>query len=385
MMEVFIGGLPQIIKGNVTASKPQTLEEIINISQRIMDQVLVEHFTPVEHNTDALESDVLDDSTCLMLFKDMRGSENLTFLTLFIGVTRINFSIESHWARGNLRFLRIAFTKLTLGELYTFVWENYTLLLGRIISFCLGELYTFALENYTLLLGRNIRFCLGELYILLGIELYMQNREHGRIILESVEHGTLDWLSIEVNGVTKFKKYAKLSVSEKLQADCDLKATNIIFQGLPIDVYALVNHHRIAKDLWEQVQLLMQALMFKQEDDPIDAINKMMSFLSTGIPNSYGAGTSGKRANYFKNKRKNFREGHMAGQCIEPKRKRDVTWFGEKVLLVEAQGNGKVLTEKELEFLADPDTYDSDCDDITTAKVALMASLSRYSSSVLTE
>ncbi|GJY60508.1 reverse transcriptase domain-containing protein [Tanacetum coccineum] len=32
MMEVFIGGLPQSIEGNVTASKPQTLEESINIA-----------------------------------------------------------------------------------------------------------------------------------------------------------------------------------------------------------------------------------------------------------------------------------------------------------------------------------------------------------------
>ncbi|GKA94218.1 hypothetical protein Tco_0816204 [Tanacetum coccineum] len=33
-MEVFISGLPRSIEGNVTASKPQTLEEAINISQR---------------------------------------------------------------------------------------------------------------------------------------------------------------------------------------------------------------------------------------------------------------------------------------------------------------------------------------------------------------
>ncbi|GJZ14946.1 hypothetical protein Tco_0550623, partial [Tanacetum coccineum] len=38
MMEVFIRGLPRSIEGNVTASKPQTLEEAINIAQRIMDQ-----------------------------------------------------------------------------------------------------------------------------------------------------------------------------------------------------------------------------------------------------------------------------------------------------------------------------------------------------------
>ncbi|GJY65529.1 retrovirus-related pol polyprotein from transposon TNT 1-94 [Tanacetum coccineum] len=56
----------------------------------------------------------------------------------------------------------------------------------------------------------------------------------------------------------RIKKYAELSAAEKIQADCDMKATNIILQGLPADIYSLVNHHRVAKDLWERVQLLMQ-------------------------------------------------------------------------------------------------------------------------------
>nr|GEV36586.1 putative reverse transcriptase domain-containing protein [Tanacetum cinerariifolium] len=38
LLEAFIGGLPRSIEGNVTASKPQTLEESINIAQRLMDQ-----------------------------------------------------------------------------------------------------------------------------------------------------------------------------------------------------------------------------------------------------------------------------------------------------------------------------------------------------------
>nr|GEW24031.1 hypothetical protein [Tanacetum cinerariifolium] len=98
----------------------------------------------------------------------------------------------------------------------------------------------------------------------------------------------------------------------------------------------------------------------------------------------------------------------MARQCTEPKRKRDALLFRERVLLVEVQENGKALNEKELEFLADAgivegsitqtvitnnaayqaddlDAYDSDCDDITIAKVALMANLSRYESYVLSE
>ncbi|GJY47330.1 hypothetical protein Tco_0436393 [Tanacetum coccineum] len=40
LMEVSIGGLPQSIEGTVTASKPQTLEEVINKAQRLLNQVL---------------------------------------------------------------------------------------------------------------------------------------------------------------------------------------------------------------------------------------------------------------------------------------------------------------------------------------------------------
>nr|GEZ29192.1 hypothetical protein [Tanacetum cinerariifolium] len=39
--------------------------------------------------------------------------------------------------------------------------------------------------------------------------------------------------SIEENGVTRPKKYSELSATEAIQADCDVKATSIILQGLP--------------------------------------------------------------------------------------------------------------------------------------------------------
>ncbi|GJV85098.1 hypothetical protein Tco_1524996 [Tanacetum coccineum] len=44
LMEAFIEGLPQSIKGNVTASKPQTLEEATNIAHRLMDQIIKHDF-----------------------------------------------------------------------------------------------------------------------------------------------------------------------------------------------------------------------------------------------------------------------------------------------------------------------------------------------------
>ncbi|GJW27761.1 putative ribonuclease H-like domain-containing protein, partial [Tanacetum coccineum] len=112
-----------------------------------------------------------------------------------------------------------------------------------------------------------------------------------------------------------------------------------------------------------------------------------------GRQNSYAAGTSRTRANTSGTR------GNYSGQ------QRIMKCFNCQG---EAQGNGKVLTEEELEFLADPgiakgpvtqsvithnaayqagdlDAYDSDCDEISTAKAVLMPNLSSYGSDVLSE
>ncbi|GKB70005.1 hypothetical protein Tco_0931417, partial [Tanacetum coccineum] len=113
----------------------------------------------------------------------------------------------------------------------------------------------------------------------------------------------------------------------------------------------------------------------------------------SGKQGSFAAGTSGTRANISGTRR------NISGQQRVVK---------DKVLLVEAQGNGKVLNKEELEFLADPgiaegpvtqtvirhneayqaddlDAYDSDYDDFFKAKAVLMANLSSYGSDVLYE
>ncbi|GKF74427.1 hypothetical protein Tco_0220759, partial [Tanacetum coccineum] len=89
-------------------------------------------------------------------------------------------------------------------------------------------------------------------------------------------------------------------------------------------------------------------------------------------------------------------------------RKRDDSRFKDKVLLVQAQASSQILHEEELSFLADPritegqatqivitynatyqaddlDAYDSNCDELNTAKVALVANLSHYGSDALAE
>ncbi|GJS56862.1 retrovirus-related pol polyprotein from transposon TNT 1-94 [Tanacetum coccineum] len=113
--------------------------------------------------------------------------------------------------------------------------------------------------------------------------------------------------------------------------------------------------------------------------------------LATGTTKTYTLGASG--SNYGKQRIVicyNCKgEGHMSKQCTKPKRKWDDSWFKDKVLLVHAQESGQILHEEELAFLAHPgipkDAYDSDCDELNTTKVALIANLSHYGSDALDE
>ncbi|GJT24050.1 hypothetical protein Tco_0893987 [Tanacetum coccineum] len=86
------------------------------------------------------------------------------------------------------------------------------------------------------------------------------------MILESVENGPLIWPTIKENGVTRPRKYYKLSATEAIQADCDIKETNIILQGLPPEVYALVSNHKVAKELWERIKLLMKGTSLTKQE-----------------------------------------------------------------------------------------------------------------------
>ncbi|GJT09528.1 hypothetical protein Tco_0856570 [Tanacetum coccineum] len=122
------------------------------------------------------------------------------------------------------------------------------------------------------------------------------------MILESVENSLLIWPTVEENEVTTTKKYAKLSATKKIQTDCDMKATNIILQGLPADIYSLVNHHRLHAYL-EQHELHANEVrfvvhVFSPGDDPIAFLNKAMAFLTavaslSNVTSSGGNNASG--------------------------------------------------------------------------------------------
>nr|GEW87644.1 copia protein [Tanacetum cinerariifolium] len=141
----------------------------------------------------------------------------------------------------------------------------------------------------------------------------------------------------------------------------DLHAANIVLHGLPPDVYSLVNHHKVAKEIWDTVRL--------RGNNAAGEARVVKCYNGQG-------------------------EGHMARQCTQPKRPRNSAWFKENMLFVQTQESGQVLDEEQLAFLADPriadgqatqttirhnaafqtddlDAYNSDCDDISSAKAVL--------------
>nr|GEX99750.1 hypothetical protein [Tanacetum cinerariifolium] len=306
------------------------------------------------------------------------------------------------------------------------------------------------------------------------MELYMLNRQHGRMILESVEHGPLLWPTVEEDGVTRLKKYSELSAAEAIQADCDIKATHIILQGLPLEVYALVSTHKVAKELWERIQMLMQGtsltkqerdlhttnvdqlhvylgqheyhaneviLMHERTSDPLALVSqhqlnmptyqhhqqsyhqpqfqqKASTYQTSPYATSYhtpqfvsqGTSSSNMSISYLVNDISSTvnHNAYMASSSAPQIDYAPMVYHSSELSSPKTGLVVLVLQEEELEFLADPrmtesssnqnvittnaacqandlDAYDSDCNELNSTKIALMANLSHYGSDNLAE
>ncbi|GJZ76824.1 retrovirus-related pol polyprotein from transposon TNT 1-94 [Tanacetum coccineum] len=336
------------------------------------------------------------------------------------------------------------------------------------------------------------------------MELYMMNRQHGRMILESVENCPLIWPTIEENGVIG-KKYtmnltpdgckfnavvmskqqyhsprihqrsmhllaiieaprkllerihfliARNFIDEKRSAgfvstvwiilsvlstiynhssnlfsitypsnDYQPSVHHTVYSPqslIPQLEYALTVNQQPYQPEFPQLDSGLTVPVFKQGDDPIDAINHMMSFLSVVVTSRYPTTNNQLRNSLNPRQQATINDGRVTLQLVQGRQNsfamgttRTYTPAAsgsnsgkqrtDKVLLVQAQENGQILHEEELAFLANPeitecqatqtvithnaayqaddlDAYDSDCDELNTAKVALMANLFHYGS-----
>nr|GEV27972.1 hypothetical protein [Tanacetum cinerariifolium]GEW37520.1 hypothetical protein [Tanacetum cinerariifolium] len=280
------------------------------------------------------------------------------------------------------------------------------------------------------------------------------------MILESVENAPLIWPTIEKNGSSQYGSPYQSSTPLSITYPSNDYQSSVYHNvySLPSFIpqleYAPTVNHQQQKPEFPQLDSGLTVPVFKQGDNPIDAINHIMSFLldvvtsrypttnnqlrnssnprqqatindgrvtlqpihgrkisfAMGISRTYTPPASGNNSGKQKTVicYNGEGEGHMSKQCTKLKRKRDDSWFKDKVLLVQAQANGQILHEDELAFFANPgiaegqatqtvithnaayqaddlDAYDFDCDELNTTKVALMVNLSHYGLDALAE
>ncbi|GJW98396.1 hypothetical protein Tco_0180204 [Tanacetum coccineum] len=101
------------------------------------------------------------------------------------------------------------------------------------------------------------------------IRLYCRGKDNGVNILKSIDEGPFQMGTTRgiiaegtegpINlGPERPRVYSELSQDEKDRYNADIRATNIILQGLPKDIYSLINHYTDAKDIWDNVKMLLE-------------------------------------------------------------------------------------------------------------------------------
>ena len=109
------------------------------------------------------------------------------------------------------------------------------------------------------------------------IILYCLGKENGENIMKSIKEGpfqmgtTRDTIADGNEGAFHFapersRLISDLSAEEKERYKADIRATNILLQGLPKDIYTLINHYTDAKDIWDNVKMLLEGSELTKDD-----------------------------------------------------------------------------------------------------------------------
>ncbi|GJT63750.1 hypothetical protein Tco_1015230 [Tanacetum coccineum] len=212
--------------------------------------------------------------------------------------------------------------------------------------------------------------------------LYIKGKKNDRMMLESIENGPLVYPTIKENRQIHKKKYVELTKQEQFQDDWDVQATNIVLQERECKLYnefdkftsvkgeSLHEYYlRFVHDNAASSGLAVPS--FLPGDDPIACLNKAMAFMSTMMASHFPLTNNQLRTSSNPRNQATIQDGRVTVQ--------------------QAQGRQDVIATQttiplNVAFQTDDlDAYDSDCDDISSAKAVLMANLSSYDSDVISE
>ncbi|GJZ61898.1 retrovirus-related pol polyprotein from transposon TNT 1-94, partial [Tanacetum coccineum] len=214
------------------------------------------------------------------------------------------------------------------------------------------------------------------------IRLYCKGKDHGEYILKSIDEGPFkmgrykDEIASGADGPYLGPERDKV-VTNLSRLRANIHATNILLQGLPRDIYKLINHNTDAKDIWDNVKMLLEGSELTKDDRESQLYNEFEHFGQHKGENIHDY--------YVRGDRTGFKEtilGILLRQEIGelstelPKRPQNSEYFKEKMLLMQAQENGVDLDEEKLLFLAggQPNTFDDEVDEGPTMFMANLSS-----------
>nr|GEU38364.1 hypothetical protein [Tanacetum cinerariifolium] len=96
--------------------------------------------------------------------------------------------------------------------------------------------------------------------------MYIKGKENGQTLLDFMLSGPFQFKvitipsNVEINRAEekRMQTPADLTADEKKRKECDIRAANIILQGLPDDIYTLLTQMKIVNTIWYMVNKLME-------------------------------------------------------------------------------------------------------------------------------
>ncbi|GKF17629.1 hypothetical protein Tco_0062547, partial [Tanacetum coccineum] len=106
------------------------------------------------------------------------------------------------------------------------------------------------------------------------IRLYCMGKDNGDNIIKSIDEGPFKMGKFRetlAEGALHLvperdRVFADLTPEEKERYKADIRATNILLQGLPKDIYTLINHYTNAKYIWDNVKMLLEGSELTKDD-----------------------------------------------------------------------------------------------------------------------
>nr|GEV26763.1 integrase, catalytic region, zinc finger, CCHC-type, peptidase aspartic, catalytic [Tanacetum cinerariifolium] len=193
-------------------------------------------------------------------------------------------------------------------------------------------------------------------------------KDNGVNILKSIDEGPFKMEKFRETlaegalylGQERDRVFADLTLEEKERFKADIRVMNILLQGLPKDIYTLINHYTDAKDILDNVKMLLEGSELTKDERESLLYDKFEHFCQ--------------------NKGETIHEYHVRGAVAAGNSKvqnrvdnANPDYFEDKMLLMQAQENGVVLDEEQLLFIVggQAKTFDDDMDETPVKYLAL--------------